>query len=76
MPRVEGNEDEEVEMPAEETAPEFCLAFAKIALQLVTRGARMKVENIIQLVFGGIFDAGEVRWNVKGIIDYRRISGQ
>lgn len=54
-------------MPTEVAAPEFCLFFANILLQLVNKGEIKKVKNITRLIFDANCHAGELRRHVNGI---------
>lgn len=49
------------EAPTEKVVPAFRLRFVEIALELVNRRARKKVEHVILLVSGANFDGGELR---------------
>lgn len=51
----------EGEIPTEEAVPEFCFFSSKTALQLVSRGARKKVELIIRPFSEANSDPGELR---------------
>lgn len=49
----------------EETVSEFCLVFAKIALQLAAEDERGKAESTVRLFPDANFDAGELRQLAK-----------
>lgn len=55
----------EGELATEGALSEFCLFFAKTALQLLWRGRCKKIENIIRLVFDASLDSGVLFWQLK-----------
>lgn len=52
------------------------MVFTKVALQLVSKEGRKKVQNIIQLSSHTSSDAGELCRHVKQVDDYERILGE
>lgn len=70
---VQEAENVQRESPTEKTVPEFCLRFAEIAPQLVSRETRKEVEKISEVVFDSDFDAEEGRRHVKEVYDYTRL---
>lgn len=63
--QVEGAGSMAEEMPIEEAGQMFCLFFAKISLQLVSRRARTEAENTIRQISDANFDADKLCWLVK-----------
>lgn len=63
----------EEELSAKKAVPEFSMLFANIGLQLVGRGGRMEVNNIIPLFLEAKSDAGELCRHVDGASDCTRI---
>lgn len=58
-------------MLIEEAVPELCLFIAEPALQLVSREAKKKIENIIHLTSDASFKANELFLHVKGADNFR-----
>lgn len=55
------------------TVRKFCLLFAEIPLQLVSRRTRRGDYSISRLVYDDNFDTGELCWHVKGTDGCKRI---
>lgn len=59
-------------MTTTETALEFCLDYAETSRSLVTKKARNKVGNIIELSSHAKFDADRFCWHVQAFDDRKR----
>lgn len=71
---MEGAENLENEMPVAEVLPVMWLVFAYTTLQMVSREATKESEKPIQLVSAFNYEAGELRWHVKGRHYCKRIT--
>lgn len=72
VPSVERAERVNKKVHTEEARPELCLVPAKIALLLMNRKERKRVENTIRLVSDAGFDAGQLCQHLKTIVDHNR----
>lgn len=66
--RVKGAGGAEGEVPTKEAEPDICLVVTEIALQLVNRKAKKKVETIISVNSVQNFGSGEPSRHVKKLM--------